>query len=113
MGKQAAGRPGGADDDARGATLLQGLAGVLGLGLPQAGGAGLAPAGAGTQPDPWMDQSDPRLGQSQSLNIDLRRLLLGSAFRLNLNGPADAATPAPDGLGPGGRHHVRRAGRQR
>ena len=85
VGKQAAG-PGGADDGTRGAALLQGLAVMLGVGLPQAGGTGLVPEGAAGP--------DSRLGQSQSLNVDLRRMLLGSAFRLNLNGAAaGAATP--------------------
>ena len=47
--------------------------------------------------DPWLDgpTTDPRLGQSQTLHLpDLRQVLLGSAFRLNLNA-ADpgAATP--------------------
>ena len=55
--------------------LMTGLARVLGLGPGQAGGTG---------PDPWGDRPavDPRLGQSQSVNVDLRRLLLGSSFRL-------------------------------
>ena len=81
--RQPAAGPGGANNDARGTALLQGLAGMLGV----------EPTGAGTQPGPWRDQPDPRLGQSQSLNVDLRRLLLGSAFRLNLTGAADGAAP--------------------
>ena len=76
--RQPAAGPGGAEADARGAALLQGLAGMLGVGLPQAGGP------------------DPRLGQSPALQVNLRRLLVGSAFRLNLNGTAadgDATHP--------------------
>ena len=83
--------------------LLTGLAGVLGLGSGQAGGPGT---------DPWGDRPavDPRLGQSPGVTLDLRRLLLGSSFRLNLGAAATgSAGPTPDGLGPGRRHHVRRA----
>ena len=59
--------------------LVTGLAGVLGLGPGQAGGTGA---------EPWGDRPavDPRLGPSQSVNLDLRRLLLGSSFRLALDG---------------------------
>ena len=62
---------------ARESALLQGVAGLLGLGSGQAGGTGT---------DPWGDRPavDPRLGQSQSVTLDLRRLLLGSSFRLAL-----------------------------
>ena len=68
------------------ASLLKGLAGMAGLGLPQP-----APGGDGT--DPWMDrpESDPRLGRSQILTLQLPRLrdvLLGSSFRLNLGAAA-------------------------
>ena len=61
------------------ASLVTGLAGMLGLGSGQAGGPGT---------DPWGDRLavDPRLGQSQSVTLDLRRLLLGSSFRLALGG---------------------------
>ena len=70
----AAGKP---EAGARESALLQGVAGLLGLGSGQAGGTGT---------DPWGDRPavDPRLGQSQSVNLDLRRLLLGSSFRLAL-----------------------------
>ena len=64
------------------AALLTGLAGMAGLGLPQ-------PATDGDGTDPWVDrpESDPRLGRSQTLTLQLPRLrdvLLGSSFRLNL-----------------------------
>ena len=65
--------------------LLTGLAGVLGLGPGQAGGPGAdALTGGGLGWDPWGDPPavDPRLGQSHGVNLDLRRLLLGSSFRL-------------------------------
>ena len=56
------------------ASLLTGLAGMAGLGLPQPAGV------AGT---------DPRLGQSQPLQTPrLRDVLLGSSFRLNLGDDA-------------------------
>ena len=67
--------------------LLRGVAGILGLGPAQSGSAGGEPPGGNLSP------LDPRLRQSQSLNLDLRRLLLGSAFRLNLTGPAAGAGP--------------------
>ena len=72
--RDAAGKP---EAGARESALLQGVAGLLGLGSGQAGGTGT---------DPWGDRPavDPRLGQSQSVNLDLRRLLLGSSFRLAL-----------------------------
>ena len=75
VGKRgAAGKP---EAGARESALLQGVAGLLGLGSGQAGGTGT---------DPWGDRPavDPRLGQSQRVNLDLRRLLLGSSFRLAL-----------------------------
>ena len=61
--------------------LLTGLAGVLGLGSGQAGGPGT---------DPWGDRPavDPRLGQSPGVTLNLRRLLLGSSFRLSLGAAA-------------------------
>ena len=71
------------------ASLLTGLVGqALGLGPAH-------PQGGGTGTDPWAEQpaADPRLGQSQSLQlptIRLRDVLLGSSFRLNL-GDDDAA----------------------
>ena len=65
------------------ASLMTGLAGVLGLGPGQAGGTGVDPGGGGLGWDAWPDAGrDPRLGQSQSVNLNLRRLLLGSSFRL-------------------------------
>ena len=70
------------------ASLMTGLAGVLGLGPGQAGGTGVEPGG-GLGWDAWPDAGrDPRLGQSQSVNLDLRRLLLGSSFRLSLGAAA-------------------------
>ncbi len=89
----AAGQPGsGAATDATAAeasasALLQGLAGVLGLGGAPAGGSGDTAALTGRGPgwDPWLDGPGPRLGQSQTLNLDLRQVLLGSSFRLNVN----------------------------
>ena len=64
------------------------MAGLLGLGSGQA---------AGTGTDPWGDRPavDPRLGQSQSVNLDLRRLLLGSSFRLSLGATDDAGSSSP------------------
>ncbi len=58
---------------------------------------GIGP-GAGPQPTPWADRPDPRLNPGRTLEIGqtltLRRLLMGSAFRLNLGATdADAATP--------------------
>ena len=77
------------------ASVVTGLATGLGLNLPGAGGAGPEPdggefggSGAGG-PD-----TDPRLGRSQTLRLQLPRLrdvLLGSSFRLTL-GRADAGT---------------------
>ena len=65
------------------ASLMTGLAGVLGLGPGQTGGTGVDPGGGGLGWDAWPDAGrDPRLGQSQSVNLNLRRLLLGSSFRL-------------------------------
>ncbi len=69
--------------------LVTGLAGVLGLGPGQAGGTGVDPGGGGLGGASWPDSGrDPRLGQSQSVNLDLRRLLLGSSFRLSLGAAA-------------------------
>ena len=63
--------------------LLQGIAGVLGLGPSQRTG-------------PWTEapggSSDPRLGQSRTLDLTLRQVLLGSSFRLTL-GADDAQRP--------------------
>ena len=71
------------------ASLMTGLAGVLGLGPGQAGGTGVDPGGGGLGGASWPDAGrDPRLGQSQSVNLDLRRLLLGSSFRLSLGAAA-------------------------
>ena len=72
--------------------LVTGLAGVLGLGPGQTGGTGVDPGGGGLGGASWPDSGrDPRLGQSQSVNVDLRRLLLGSSFRLALGGDAVGA----------------------
>ena len=71
------------------ASLLTGLVGrALGLGPAH-------PQGGGTGTDPWAEQpaADPRLGQSQTLQLPtvrLRDVLLGSSFRLTL-GDDDAA----------------------
>ncbi len=87
VGKRgAAGKP---EAGARESALLQGVAGLLGLGSGQAGGPGVDPGGGGLGWDAWPDAGrDPRLGQSQSVNLDLRRLLLGSSFRLSLGAAA-------------------------
>ena len=71
------------------ASLLTGLAGMAGLGAGQAGGPGADPGGGGPGWDAWPDAGrDPRLGQSHGVTLDLRRLLLGSSFRLNLGAAA-------------------------
>ena len=81
-------------------SVLEAVAGVLGLGLPganplspdgrrQGEGAGHAFGNTASAAAP-----DPRLGQSQSVNLDLRQILLGSSFRLNL-GAADADASLP------------------
>ena len=87
VGKRgAAGKP---EAGARESALLQGVAGLLGLGPGQTGGPGAEPGGGGLGWDAWPDAGrDPRLGQSQSVNLDLRRLLLGSSFRLSLGAAA-------------------------
>ena len=73
-----------------------GVAGLLGLGSGQAGGPGVDPGGGGLGWDAWPDAGqDPRLGQSQSVNLDLRRLLLGSSFRLSLGATDDAGSSSP------------------
>ena len=72
------------------AALVTGLATGLGLNLPGAGGGGTELAGGGG----GGPATDPRLGQAQSLQLQLPRLrdvLLGSSFRLTL-GRADAGT---------------------
>ena len=95
LGQQAAGRDPETTDPAtttkpetttdRLASLLTGLVGqALGLGPAQ-------PEGGGLGADPWADQpgTDPRLGQSQLLQLPtvrLRDVLLGSSFRLALAG---------------------------
>ena len=62
---------------------------MAGLGAGQAGGPGAEPGGGGPGWDAWPDAGrDPRLGQSHGVNLDLRRLLLGSSFRLNLGAAA-------------------------
>ena len=97
LGQKAAGtaEPGGATTKPETATdrlasLLTGLVGqALGLGPAQ-------PEGGGLGADPWADQpgTDPRLGQSQLLQLPtvrVRDVLLGSSFRLALAG--DDARP--------------------
>ena len=72
-------------------SMLEAVAGVLGL-----GGTG----GAGTPATDFspMNRSDPRLGQSRTLNggdrFRLREILLGSSFHLNLNA-ANAGASLP------------------
>ena len=88
-----------ADPQGRLAALVTGVAGVLGLGLggSSPGGAGDAPVPAsGLGWDPWVEGpgTDPSLGHSPTLTLDLRRLLLGSSFRLAL-GAADADASLP------------------
>ena len=74
------------------ASLLTGLAGMAGLGAGQTGGPGADPGGGGPGWDAWPDAGrDPRLGQSHGVTLDLRRLLLGSSFRLNLGAAATGA----------------------
>ena len=104
----------GADDGVSGVERL-----VLALGQRLGLGTGTAPAGAGgvAGAGGWPDApvaTDPRLGQSRTLDVgnalNLRQVLLGSSFRLALGGDdGGVKQPAPDGLGPGRRHHVRRA----
>ena len=88
-----------AEPQGRLAALVTGVAGVLGLGLggSSPGGAGDAPVPAsGLGWDPWVEGpgTDPSLGHSPTLTLDLRRLLLGSSFRLAL-GAADADASLP------------------
>ena len=72
------------------AAVLTEVARVLGMGS----------AGPGSTPtdSPWLNQPgpDPRLGQSMTptFNLDLRQVLLGSSFRLNL-GATDAGAGTP------------------
>ena len=70
--------------------LLQGLAGMLGMGSTRLGNSWAEPSGGGT--DLWAE-TDPQLGQTQPLTLDLRRILLGSSFRLALGGNAAGAGP--------------------
>ena len=70
--------------------LLRGLAGMLGMGSTRLGNSWAEPSGGGT--DLWAE-TDPRLGQTQPLTLDLRRILLGSSFRLALGGNAAGAGP--------------------
>ena len=71
----------GADDGVSGVERL-----VLALGQRLGLGTGPAPAGTGG----WPDATDPRLGQSRTLDVgsalNLRQVLLGSSFRLALGG---------------------------
>ena len=82
-----------------GSALLEGLAGLLGLGPAQSAGAG-SDGGLGTSPGfggAWPAAGagpDPRLGQSQPLDVDLRRILLGSSFRLTLGADDDDGASA-------------------
>ena len=84
----------GATDESGGSALLQGVVRLLGLN----------PAQHGSASD---DSSDSRprlnapLGQSQTLHFDLRRILLGSSFRLALG--ADAADSSHPSLTAWGR----------
>ena len=78
----------GATDESGGSALLQGVVRLLGLN----------PAQHGSASD---DSSDSRprlnapLGQSQTLHFDLRRILLGSSFRLALGAAAtDSSHPS-------------------
>ena len=77
------------------ASVVTGLATGLGLNLPGAGGAGPEPDGGEFGgPGAGGPDTDPRLGRSQTLRLQLPRLrdvLLGSSFRLTL-GRADAGT---------------------
>ena len=72
------------------ASLLTGIVGqALGLGLAQS-----EPGDDGTDPRAEQPAADPRLGQSQTLQlptVSLRDVLLGSSFRLTLGD--DAAAP--------------------
>ena len=82
-----------------GSALLEGLAGLLGLGPARSGGAG-PNGGFGTRPGSggaWLASGagpDPRLGQSRPLAVDLRRILLGSSFRLTLGADDDDGASA-------------------
>ena len=74
------------------AALVTGLATGLGLNLPGAGGTGPEPGGGGG----GGPATDPRLGQSQTLHLQLPRLrdvLLGSSFRLTLGRDAAGTRP--------------------
>ena len=72
------------------ASLLTGIVGqALGLGLAQS-----EPGDDGTDPRAEQPEPDPRLGQSQTLQLPtvrLRDVLLGSSFRLTLGEDDDAA----------------------
>ena len=71
----------------RESVLLQGVAGLLGLGPARSGGVGAESPGSGMGP---VGGPDPRLGQSRTLALDLRQILLGSSFRLALGAEDDA-----------------------
>ena len=87
LGRQAAGRD---PDTTKPETIMDRLASLLTGLVGQALGLGPAqPEGGGLGADPWADQpgADPRLGQSQTLQlptVSLRDVLLGSSFRLPL-----------------------------
>ena len=84
VGKTRPGSPGEGEPEAgAGPAVLQGLAGILGLGSAGTGAA-VGQTGVGLGLAPLAAQPDPRLGSSQAPNFDLRRLLLGSSFRLAL-----------------------------
>ena len=95
-GESGAARPGPDEPAAKAASLaslVTGLAGVLGLGSAGTG-AVASQAGVGFGLDLLAMQPDPRLGQSPTLTLDLRRLLLGSSFRLSL-GADDTGSAGP------------------
>ena len=67
----------------RGAALLEGLAGFLGLG----------PGGSGRPEDAFGGwETDPRRDPGRPVHLDLRRVLVGSSFRLNLGAAGGASS---------------------
>ena len=89
------GKPG-TEAESSASAVLKGLAGLLGLGP----GGGTPGQGGVATDSSWLGRPgpDPRLGQSRTLNFgetfNLRRVLLGSAFRLHLNA-ADSGGAMP------------------